>query len=426
MELIKNRITQRYHVLAVIVLAYTAAVLLFTLSSPPSGSFPSFFIETFYIVIVLSFLLSAFIILAKNPLTLELLILGKLVLLLIMGYPFQKDLGFELVLFAGILYEAGMVLDSPRNIALSAFIVITGTYFQQPNPLFGSNLLMAEIHPLPAETVILFSSITSLIAFLTCGRARDRERTRVLDQKLNELEMSVDTLMKANLSFQQYADKADEIATQKERERITREIHDSSGYIYTNLIALMEVAISIGKRNFDRMMEILFEVKEHAKEGLRETRMALRRLRKTEERKIYGTKELIKVLRTFEEVTGTKIDLELGNIRWTYGSTIDLTIYRLVQEALTNSIRHGQATRITIYFWQIREVLQISIRDNGKGAEKIEKGLGLMGMEERLQKLGGTLDISGANEGFHLTVTIPLSQNRSFEEKHGDGKNEAH
>jgi signal transduction histidine kinase len=225
---------------------------------------------------------------------------------------------------------------------------------------------------------------------------------------VKQLNINIGVLMRANVAFQEFANLADALAAQKERERITREIHDSSGYVFTNLIALMEVAISLGDHDLDRLTDVHYQAKRLAQEGLQETRRSLRRLRATEEDRPKGIKALLKVLRTFEQVTNIKINPTLGNIRWTYGQFVDYAIYRIVQEALTNSFRHGNARTIWISFWEQKGSLTINIKDDGKGAEKIEKGIGLAGMEERLGQIGGTLEIPEYRDGFQLLIRVPV------------------
>jgi signal transduction histidine kinase len=111
----------------------------------------------------------------------------------------------------------------------------------------------------------------------------------------------------------------------------------------------------------------------------------------------------------FEEVTGIKVDIESGNMKHDYGQGINMALTRIIQEAFTNSIRHGQATHIRIQFWDFPGYLSMTVADNGIGARHIVKGIGLAGMEERLASLGGTLSVSSPEDGgFRLRVVIPL------------------
>lgn len=79
-----------------------------------------------------------------------------------------------------------------------------------------------------------------------------------------------------------------------------------------------------------------------------------------------------------------------------------------MQEAFTNAVRHGRATRIDILFWEFPDYLSMTVCDNGIGSKEIVKGIGLAGMEERLVKLNGSLQATSPDEGgFRLTVRIP-------------------
>ena len=96
--------------------------------------------------------------------------------------------------------------------------------------------------------------------------------------------------------------------------------------------------------------------------------------------------------------------------------SIETALYRIVQEALTNISKHAQATQVRIEFqWEARRIRCV-VRDDGIGFDvpsvlhrKGEQGLGLIGIRERLNALGGTLQITSApGRGTELLITIPL------------------
>jgi signal transduction histidine kinase len=101
--------------------------------------------------------------------------------------------------------------------------------------------------------------------------------------------------------------------------------------------------------------------------------------------------------------------LSLGNLPNSLDHELSLALYRTVQEALTNAVRHGKASRVRVIFWVEGEELRLTITDNGKGAFEVVKGIGLAGMEERLGALGGSVQVGQAPEGgFSLTAQVPL------------------
>jgi signal transduction histidine kinase len=100
------------------------------------------------------------------------------------------------------------------------------------------------------------------------------------------------------------------------------------------------------------------------------------------------------------EVTGAPLPLPPG---------LDLTAFRLVQEALTNTLKHAQAERAVVHIGYKDDELLISVRDDGRGPDGTDPGTGLLGMQERVAVYGGTL-ATGAAEGggFELRARLPL------------------
>ena len=83
------------------------------------------------------------------------------------------------------------------------------------------------------------------------------------------------------------------------------------------------------------------------------------------------------------------------------------TIYRIIQEAITNSIRHGKAKQIQIDIDRKYNMLEVCIRDNGIGCINIQEGFGLYHMEERLKRLQGSLKYYG-EKGFVVEAQVPI------------------
>jgi signal transduction histidine kinase len=94
------------------------------------------------------------------------------------------------------------------------------------------------------------------------------------------------------------------------------------------------------------------------------------------------------------------------------------TIYRIVQEALTNCARHARASSVRILLQPCGDRLVLEVHDDGRGVQGVqrpeESGLGLLGMSERARELGGSLDVcSGAATGTTVTVTLPMPSGQS-------------
>lgn len=114
----------------------------------------------------------------------------------------------------------------------------------------------------------------------------------------------------------------------------------------------------------------------------------------------------------FEKRSNLSVELYLDEIS-IQDEKINLALFRVMQESLTNVIRHAQATSVKISLFELNEHVVLDIEDNGSGIQmsnlKSAKSLGLRGMHERIMQVGGTFDILSDNKsGMKLRVSIPL------------------
>jgi two-component system, NarL family, sensor histidine kinase UhpB len=105
----------------------------------------------------------------------------------------------------------------------------------------------------------------------------------------------------------------------------------------------------------------------------------------------------------------TQISFVPGRLRPSYGDSIDLTLYRCVQESLTNALRHADAAQIAIALDETEQGVQVTVCDDGCGiASNAPPGRGLRGMQERVQALGGSFAIEPApGGGTSIQIAIP-------------------
>ena len=116
----------------------------------------------------------------------------------------------------------------------------------------------------------------------------------------------------------------------------------------------------------------------------------------------------------FQNRTKIDCDLQLSEIQIEIGSELSTTVYRIVQESLTNVARHSEASMVKIELNSIKNKLLLKIEDNGIGFDNdiinYEKSLGILGMEERVNILRGTFSISGTKtKGTKIEVEIPYT-----------------
>jgi len=229
----------------------------------------------------------------------------------------------------------------------------------------------------------------------------------------NYLKRSVVELSSANVGFQDYASRAKEIASREERNRIIREVHDSTGYTLTNITMMMEAAKNLIYSNPAKLMDILTKTKEISQSSLQQIRKTLRILGNEKEQVENPLHVLHRILTTFEQATNVRVQIEYRNIGMAPQHLIDATLFRIVQESLTNAFWHGEASQVSIQFSYDEDGgLTVIIADNGKGAATISEGIGLKSMREQLIEIGGSITIQTIKgSGFQLNIYIP---NREF------------
>lgn len=375
-----------------------------------AGKAAEFFI-TFYISFFSAVLLSGILAAARHVSIMLVSVFFAAFWFAVATYALPASMAIRLCLYAGFLVLVSVKFSFPLNIILTAAVIAIFTIFQTTRPLGTSFALTNNTAQAGTVQILAQAAILAVVSLLSSLYRGASDRSIDAQKTIEHLDTTINRLSRFNQDLQQYARMIDEEAILKERNRISREIHDISGYMFTNLIALMDAAISMGGRDPERLSELHLAARAQAKEGLVETRKALKALRSSDVGREKGLNAIFKIKKVFEKVTGIQVHIESGNIPLSFGPGIDMALYRLIQEALTNAMRHGRATEVFITFWIQGSMLEVVVRDNGIGSKQIVKGIGLSGMEERLANLGGTLAADSLPEGgFRLTAQIPLPQ----------------
>jgi signal transduction histidine kinase len=237
-----------------------------------------------------------------------------------------------------------------------------------------------------------------------------RENLARMSTDLERSEETVKTLMTANMAFQLYANNVESESVERERNRITRELHDSIGYALTNVIVMMNAGKVLLKKKPEDLNDLFEKVGNQAEEALATTRQTLHLLRDIQSPEPIGLQAVACLVRNFKSATNVDAEVSFGNLGVSLGKNLDTILFRIVQEGLTNAFRHGRATRIRISMWHTESEILLTIRDNGRGLESdsaLVEGIGFSGMRERLSAFGGTLIPRSVVDGFELGVVIP-------------------
>ena len=205
-------------------------------------------------------------------------------------------------------------------------------------------------------------------------------------------------------------------AQEQERRTISRELHDEIGQTLTGLGIELANLEHLREGPQSEYRSHLADAKRLTEETLRTVRNIAMGLRPS----MLDDSGIVPAVRwqasELSRRTGTPVELQIEGDFDGVGDEGRTCLYRVVQEALTNCARHAEATTIQITMQSKKESLCLSIRDDGLGFDtgRARTGLGLIGIEERVKELGGSLAVrSWPDRGTLLRVEIPLANSNS-------------
>ncbi len=237
-----------------------------------------------------------------------------------------------------------------------------------------------------------------VIAMMLLVKSNHEEKERI--RQLN------DALHNANRRLAAYANEASRTGELRERNRLAREIHDTLGHTLTGLVAGLDAVIMTLDTAPDFAKKQLVKLRQTAQNGIGEVRQSVNKLRPDALSKLPFRYALAKTCADFADNSGMIITFDVANWPENLRQDEEDTIYRIIQESLTNANRHGRAKHVGITIGVIENYLHIIIADDGTGCEAITPGFGLTHMRERLAILGGTLEFRSVN-GFVIKATLP-------------------
>jgi signal transduction histidine kinase len=331
-------------------------------------------------------------------------------------YVLEDVFSINLCLYVAYIIAISISFSLIRGLIISSFsagIFIYSLYRPKFIGLFPADIYYNQpdsIIIVPVVGILLFAMISTTIARLLFDKYSNSRKT------IEYLITTEKQLALFNSRLQRLARKRGREAVKHDRLKFTRDVHDTCGYAFTNIILLSDAAVSKNEMDTDDIQELFHKVRNLASKGLQETRSILYFIRENQMPYTHTVDDIFQIKSIFEKITGIKVEVVWGNMNQSYDSKINKIIIRIIQEAFTNSIRHGQASFIQIQFWESFNELVMTITDNGKGSRTIVKGIGLAGMEERLHLVNGKLAFSAPpTGGFRLTVIIPIIKGNDYE-----------
>jgi len=262
-------------------------------------------------------------------------------------------------------------------------------------------MMQSSIGLMNALNLILF---VVYMVILLGKRTEENAEVRKLN---NELEQANRKLSVLNDQLKAFAAESAHMAETKERNRLAREIHDTLGHALTGITAGADACIQmldVSPELARKQMELIAAT---ARNGMNEVRRSVKALRPDAVERFQLSEALCKLCENIRATSGAQILLKMDSSDLRLSPDEEDTVYRIVQEGITNAIRHGKATQIWVELTGAWRRLTVTVQDNGTGCHNITPGFGLRHMRERLKMLGGTLSMDGT-DGFLIKAVIPL------------------
>ena len=344
-------------------------------------------------------------------------------LFLFIGACLVTDLSYSKILFLPVLLYSYLAINQRSGYILAVLGVlillgiglsdVRGMGLPPPPPLPPDTTSYTHIpDSLPSRGGrLLDESMGSLIMlFFTLLLARAMSQAIQSQQKLTELLASLEI---SHNQLKQYATRVAELAATEERNRLARDIHDSLGHHLAAINIQLEKANAYKERDSERAYEAVSHAQRTVQDALKDVRESVSSLRQDSEPFLFkkALNELIGRMRHSE----LEIKLNLVGDSSRYSRLKLMTLYRAIQEGLTNVHKHAHASKVTIEILFKEQQAALTLTDNGSGFDVTTWRLrgneqttqGLVGLQERLSIVGGTLDISSRWEETRLSIHIP-------------------
>lgn len=266
--------------------------------------------------------------------------------------------------------------------------------------------LYFAVNVLTTEANTIFGLGIQLLAYF--GVSGMLYNQRILEIEKEEIKQLNEKLKLSNIKLQDYALEVEEVTISKERTRVAQELHDSLGHSLMALAMHLEFAKKICTTKPQKVEEVLEQSEKIAKTSINDLRKAVTLLN-SEIEIVNLDNSIEKLINNFYLVSNLKITYIKNRSINELSPLIKTSIYKTIQECITNSLKHGNATEINIKITATSENVELIITDNGIGCNTIIKSNGLNGIETRIHSLEGTTYyFSHNNLGFGIRVFFAI------------------
>jgi len=241
---------------------------------------------------------------------------------------------------------------------------------------------------------------------------------RQTEDAQKESQLLLGQLQQVNAQLQDYVAQVEELTTMKERNRLARELHDAVTQSIFSMTLITRSALILQDRDPTQVKDKLLQLQELAQEALQEMRGLIYQLRtfSVEEDGLYPV--LQKFIEGVNGRNNLQISLDSASQPLPLTPIQQQELYRIIQEAVNNIVKHSQAGLASIQFEVMDTAVSVIVTDDGVGFEPTRLNnegthIGLDSMLERAEELGGTLAVNARpGAGTEIKVTVPIADQR--------------
>src|SRR5690606_13395557 len=293
-----------------------------------------------------------------------------------------------------------------QNIAIKEYQIqyetekkqLENEYLKQENVLLGEKQR--------ANRILFFVTLGLFIALLTASYFIVKYLLR--KKKIAEQEKIIEQQKSENLLKTQEMNIIDAMieGQEKERQLIAQDLHDNLG----SMLASLRLNFENLRSQTAQENNPLFE---KADGLINDAYQNVRRLAHAKNSGVIADRGLIPALKILAEKTSVpkkfEIDVQSFGMNSRLDLSLEITVFRAIQELVTNCIKHASASKVLISLTQHQNEITIMVEDNGKGFPKnITEGMGLSNIRKKIKSYGGTFDIDSSSRGTTIIINIPI------------------
>ncbi|MFB0832090.1 helix-turn-helix transcriptional regulator [Brevibacillus laterosporus] len=313
-------------------------------------------------------------------------------------FSYRYYLVTEMVLFGGVCFYLTLLFPAAYLAFLMPTFMIAANSAHKSYRWSGSITIVL----FPLLIAIFSRGIDVWVIILQIGLAFAMGfsfHLLVLNYRQNEI------IRNQKLVLEQYLSQIERITLLEERDRLSKDLHDMMGHSYTSIIMGMEILrTELKTKDGELKLDSLLQLARNSMEGVR---AYLHQIDSPQE-SLPLTVTLQQVAEDFQKHAKVNVRTRIIGAEYMVSKQAKMTLYRSLQESLTNAVRHGQSTEIIVSLHFEPQQTRLDVQDNGFGVDGWKDGFGLTSMKERATQLQGRVTIySEKGEGTLISCVLP-------------------